>query len=173
MKTGNSMQTISGEYRKLNAQFHDECAEYGTSGQKYADHIKNIAEIIEAKTILDYGAGKCTLKLALPEFDIKCFDPCIPGISERPSPADLVICTDVLEHVESQYIDAVISDLKSLTKIGLYLYVATTKASKLLPDGRNAHISIHDRTWWLDKFSDMRGPNLEFTSKGFKAFFFK
>lgn len=160
---------ISPDYLKLNSQFHKECASYGTSGQKYSSDVERIAAQVGAETILDYGCGKCTLSKSLPHLNITNYDPCIEELDKPPAAADLVVCTDVLEHVEKEYIDSVINELKRLSRKAIFLYVGTIPACKNLPDGRNAHISIHDSEWWLDKFSDMELIEYENLGKGFKA----
>ena len=59
---------------------------------------------------LDYVCGKQTLANALPQFTVHGYAPAIPGLDIHPEPHDLFICTDVLEHVESEFVDMVIDD---------------------------------------------------------------
>ncbi len=162
---------ISNEYRELNRRFHQERPDYGTSGQKYAAIVRSLAKRYQAKTILDYGCGKCTLSAALPDLEIYNYDPCIDGLDDRPSSADLVVCTDVLEHVELEYADEVIADLKRLAKNALYILVATGPACKSLPDGRNAHITIKSMEWWMSKFENMDLNEKRSNAKYFEAIF--
>jgi hypothetical protein len=154
IKTGNPL--ISDEYRELNRQLHETNEAYGTSGHKYADMVLQIAMGIQAESILDYGAGKCTLQNALPQLSIVNYDPCIEGLDTPPDKADLVVCSDVLEHIEPDRVENVIDDLKRLTNKVLFIQVATQPAKKTLADGRNAHISLHDPEWWLEHFKDLR-----------------
>lgn len=73
----------------------------------------------------------------------------IHELSERPTQHDLVVCSDVLEHIEMECLIDVIADLRSLTKKVLFVDVATRPAKKVLADGRNAHLIQKDGAWWL------------------------
>lgn len=131
---------ISDEYRKLNAELHRTNRDYGTSGAFYKDMIK----VEEGETVLDYGCGKGTLYIP----GIRQYDPAIPGLDFPPAPAHVVICTDVLEHVEPEHLDAVLQDLGRVTIKRLFVSVHTGKAKKTLSDGRNAHLIQKDADWW-------------------------
>lgn len=139
---------ITPEYRELNAQLHAKGG-YGVSGKKWASMVAEIVQRGGMKTVLDYGCGQRTLEQAL-GFPIQNYDPCIPGL-EAKEPADLVCCTDVLEHIEPDCIDAVLDDLRAMTLKMAFLVVATRPAKKVLPDGRNAHILQQPYSWWLPK----------------------
>jgi len=107
-------ELISNDYCRLNENMHKERPCYGVGGSFWAGSIYTHACRINAKTILDYGAGKRTLENSLlnRKLTIKSYDPCIPEIAGRPDKADIVVCTDVLEHIEPDLIDNVlISDL--------------------------------------------------------------
>lgn len=83
------------------------------------------------------------------ELDIVNYDPAIPEYSQAPEPEDLVVCTDVLEHVEPEYTDAVLDDLKRCAKKYLYVTICVVPAMKSLPDGRNAHINLRTPSEWV------------------------
>jgi hypothetical protein len=142
---------ITPEYKALQTAFHESTPDYGISGSKHAEPVRTFSERLQTRDILDYGCGKQTLQRSLP-FPIQNYDPCIPECSKRPVPADLVVCTDVLEHVEKDCVQDVIEDLKVLTKRVLFVNVSTRPARKILPDGRNAHITIESGNWWLSWF---------------------
>lgn len=145
------MQLISEEYRGLNEDLHKSVPEYGTSGKKWAANIYELSVALGTKDILDYGCGKSTLSNNLP-FAIQQYDPSIKKYSSRPVAADIVVCTDVLEHIEPEHLDSVLDDLKSLTRKVAFFTVATRPAKKTLADGRNAHLLQHGVDWWLPKF---------------------
>ena len=44
-----------------------------------------------------------------------------------------------------------LDDLARLTKSMLFMTVATRRAQKYLPDGRNAHLIQRPYEWWLPK----------------------
>jgi hypothetical protein len=142
---------ITEEYRDLQREFHKVRSDYGTSSQKYVDQVLAMSQQIGSRDILDYGCGKAHLQKGFP-FPIQNFDPCIDEYNRPPKPADIVVCTDVMEHIEPACIDAVIADLARLTKKILLVDVACRPAKKFLPDGRNAHLTIETPNWWLMRF---------------------
>lgn len=144
---------ISEEYRTLQADFHKQRPDYGVSGHKWADKVLAWAKQLETTDILDFGCGKQTLQKSIP-FPINNYDPCIPGLDDEPDAADFVVCTDVAEHIEPEYVDAFLDTLAEKTKKLLFLSVATRPAVKFLPDGRNAHLIQEDPAWWLHKLVD-------------------
>lgn len=144
-------KTITEDYRKLNQQLHETRPDYGTSGQRWVSFVSGLAAAAKVESILDYGAGKQTLANGLPQFNVQSYDPAIPGIDGIPEPADLVVCTDVMEHIEPDRLEAVLNDLKRVTKRIIFLTVATRPAQKTLADGRNAHLIQQTYEWWLPR----------------------
>lgn len=146
------MGLITESYKAQMRQMHVEKSTFGTSGHMRAGDVLHLAVRHNAKTILDYGSGKGTLKhnLTLP---VREYDPGIPGKDSEPSPADLVVASDVLEHIEPECLDSVLAHLVSLTNKVCYVVVHLTPAQKHLPDGRNAHLIIENEDWWEGKLS--------------------
>jgi 2-polyprenyl-3-methyl-5-hydroxy-6-metoxy-1,4-benzoquinol methylase len=145
---------ISDEYRALNAELHKR-AEFGISGAKWALIVATLANHFGCDSILDYGCGRGTLKRALlargVTQSIAEYDPAIPEKAELPEPADLVVCGDVLEHIEPDCLDAVLDHLRELTRRVAFLVVATRPAKKILADGRNAHLIVENARWWAPR----------------------
>jgi len=141
-------ELISAEYLKQNHQLHRDNLAYGVGGGK---HSKTILDMMKAssdiKSVLDYGCGKGYLAKAL-DFPIWEYDPAIPEKSASPKPADLVVCTDVLEHIEPELLKYVLDDLRRCTKQVGYFTIHTGPAKKTLPDGRNTHLIQQPREWW-------------------------
>ncbi len=144
------MQLISEEYKALNEKLHTDNKHYGRSGYLYVKDILKIATQFNTQDILDYGCGKSTLAQNL-SFTIKQYDPAITKYKTLPEPSDIVVCTDVLEHIEPEYIDNVLDHIKSLTKKCLYISANVCAAKKTLSDGRNAHLIIENPAFWLHK----------------------
>jgi hypothetical protein len=144
---------ISEDYRQQNKALHeDPSLHYGVAGKAYIPLLTNIYLEYGCKSILDYGSGKGKISKILPNLPIKNYDPAIKEFSKMPRPADLVICLDVMEHIEPEYLDNVFKHLKVLIrKVGL-ISVSTRLARKILPDGRNAHLIVEEPEWWLPKF---------------------
>ena len=100
-------------------------------------------------SVLDYGCGKGALAEAIP--GIIGYDPAVEKFSALPSPADLVVCRDVMEHVEDECIESVLEHIRMLTIKAAYFVVPCRPTTEHLPDGRNTHISIHAPDWWREK----------------------
>lgn len=151
------MHLISPEYAAQNRKLHEERDDYGRSSKMWADYVSNLVRDEGYRSVLDYGAGKGELKARLPRLGIREYDPAIPGKTRRPKPAELVVCTDVMEHIEPELLDNVLKDLKRVTERKLFFTVCTLRSSKTLPDGRNAHLIIQDQDWWRDKIGQHFG----------------
>ena len=137
---------ISPEYLELQRAYHAEKDHYGTMGSRYVDGVRQLIKDVGAKSVLDYGCGKGTLRKELGDI-VREYDPAIPGKDGEPEPADIVVCTDVLEHIEPDKLDSVLEHMRCLGQ-WFFLVIATRPAEKDLPDGRNAHLLIHDAAWW-------------------------
>ncbi|HEX7560392.1 MAG TPA: methyltransferase domain-containing protein [Usitatibacter sp.] len=142
---------ITPQYRELNRTLHFG-AFYGISGAHWAKSVASICKTIGSRDVLDYGCGQRTLEKAL-GFPIRNYDPCIDGLEATPAPADLVVCTDVLEHIEPECLDEVLDDLRRVTRRFGFLVIASRPALKNLPDGRNAHLIQEGEEWWLPKIA--------------------
>lgn len=146
---------ISEPYRKLNAQLHTQLYAFGASSARWVERVANMIETEGHQSVLDYGCGKGLLAKGLAERGHKIaeFDPAIPGKEETPEPADLVVCTDVLEHIEPVHINAVLRELKRLTNRKLFVNVACKEALMRLPDGRSTHLIVKPAEWWKEKLA--------------------
>ena len=144
---------ISDAYRALNANLHAERADYGRRGHAWADAVRDLCRQAGTTDVLDYGCGKATLRDALSELDVHCYDPAIAQHSADPAPADVLVCVDVLEHIEPENVDNVIAHLASKTRKLALLSIACREAAKTLADGRNAHLSVHDPMWWARRIT--------------------
>ena len=142
---------ISPAYTEQNTLLHAQRPDYGARGYRYADTIRDLAEKFECKDILDYGSGKGTLRTALEDLRVWEYDPAVLRISKPPVPADLVVCLDVLEHIEPECIEAVLDDLRRCARKACFLTISTKAAQKFLPDGRNAHLIQAGMEWWVPK----------------------
>lgn len=142
---------ISETYRELNKKLHEDVQGYGESSGKWATIVETLAHAAKTGIVLDYGAGKGKLAEACPSLVVREYDPAIPGKDALPLPAEMVVCTDVLEHIEPDYLGAVLDDLQRVTlNIGFFT-VSTRLAKKTLADGRNAHLIVEQPEWWLPK----------------------
>lgn len=135
---------------------------YGSGSHRHAYLVAGLAKIEGCETILDYGCGKGTLGNVLrgAGFEVAEYDPGFPGKETGPSPADLVTCLDVMEHIEPACLSDVIDDLAKLARKKLLVDISC-KFTKFrwLSDGRNSHLIVNEPPWWQEKF----------TAKGFRV----
>lgn len=150
-----SPELISKEYIDLNKKLHEDNPTYGMGGSKYKETVIKLADgLITSENkfieVLDYGCGKGMLAKSLP-FPIAEYDPAVPGKDTVPRPADLTICTDVLEHIEPSKLEYVLGDLKRCTKQIGYFVISTRRAVKTYSNGENAHLIVQGKDWWEKK----------------------
>lgn len=148
----NKPELISQEYIELNKKLHETNPTYGMGGAKHKETIIKLAKQLNTTSILDYGCGKGMLAKEL-DFPIWQYDPAIPEYSSTPKPADIVVCTDVLEHIEPDKLQFVLSELKRCTKQVGYLVISTRKAVKTYANGANTHSIVQGKEWWEKKLS--------------------
>jgi uncharacterized Rossmann fold enzyme len=111
---------ISESYRKEMALRHSQSSLFGSDGFRYQDTVRRLVKATEATSVLDYGCGKGVLAAKL-DFPIWEYDPAIEGKEATPKAADLVICTNVLEHVEDEFFSEVMGDLaRCVKKVGYF-----------------------------------------------------
>jgi 2-polyprenyl-3-methyl-5-hydroxy-6-metoxy-1,4-benzoquinol methylase len=153
------LDVASYDYRKVLESTH-EGSKWGNGGKHHIATVMEWGGVLEAASILDYGCGRGSLKKVLlhdghihPEFDIREYDPGVPKKSRMPAPADLVVCTDVLEHVEPDYLNTVLQHIFDLSLKGAYLLISCRPAKTILADGRNAHLIVQSHEWWYGTVS--------------------
>lgn len=144
---------ISPEYAALNAELHQRVPAYGTGGHKWADVVRDIVARTGAKSVLDYGCGKGSLGRALRGIRVHDYDPGVAGKSTLPESAGVVVCADVMEHVEPECIDAVLAHLCGLATRAVFVAISCKVGGKKLADGRPAHISVHPPERWIEKLA--------------------
>ena len=87
------------------------------------------------------------------EFEYFPYDPVFPEYGE-PVAADLVTCIDVMEHIENEFLEEVLDEIKNITQKLSYFSIGTKPAQKKLSDGRNAHLIQKPARWWLPKLCE-------------------
>lgn len=156
---------VTPDYRTTLAAMHAR-QKWGADGHKHADAVRTLALQVNAATILDYGCGREALAKTMAPVRVSGYDPGIPGKEGMPKPCDVVVCTDVLEHVEEEQLDNVLDHLARLAGKALYLVIATRPANAILPDGRNAHLIVRSAEWWLTKQQALGFTNVACVSTG-------
>jgi hypothetical protein len=147
---------FSKKHRQQQQELHD-AGSYGCGGNPDANYpavIRQLADAVKAEDILDYGAGsKLALKPYFFDYHYTPYD-VIDDLYHIPRQHDLVICVDVLEHVEPKHLHDVLDHLEGLTLKALFASIHTGPANKTLSDGRNAHLIQQPMDWWMPKFFD-------------------
>ncbi len=160
------LETISPEYLELNKQLHINNPSWGSSARLRTIEALNLIDTTKAKTILDYGCGKGFMKKQT-GIEMDEYDPAIPDKQTIPqSSYDVVICTDVMEHVEPQYVDAVLKEINSLFTKGAFFIIYLVPALHKLPDGSNCHRTVKPGRWWLDKIEKIFNCELVYDETG-------
>jgi 2-polyprenyl-3-methyl-5-hydroxy-6-metoxy-1,4-benzoquinol methylase len=162
-------ELISGAYLEEQRILHAAPRGYGSRGAKWAPVVAELAAVHSVRSLLDYGCGQGSLVQALRPlcaFSMAEYDPAIAGKDEPPAQAfDLVVCTDVLEHIESEKISAVMQHLASLTGRLIFSVISLVPTGKTLSDGRQAHILLRSVEWWRYQFQEA-GFELSRTVRG-------
>ena len=146
--------TITEDYRALQAALHAQ-GNYGLAALRYGPTVLELLRVGGARTLLDYGCGSKRSLLGgmqLPSgVRYEGYDPAVPAYAARPSPAELVVCIDVLEHIEEACLDSVLDELATLCLAFGFFTIHTGPAGKVLADGRNAHLIQQGPHWWLPR----------------------
>ena len=126
----------------------------GANSEECAALVRRL--VPRGRTVLDYGSGKHGhMKRLLGNDYLVCeYDPCIPGKDAEPFRSSVVVCSDVLEHIEPGILDAVLRHIHEHCIDNAIFVIATTPAVKTLSDGRNAHLIIQSMGWWQRRLFD-------------------
>ncbi len=124
---------------------------------KVPKYLEEFISQIKPSSIIDFGCGKGRLVQRLrenyPDIIITGYDPGNKEFSTSLNDisVDLLISTDVLEHVEPEHIDVTLQFLSTKSRY-IYHLIALSPAKLILPDGRNAHLIQESPEWWRTKF---------------------
>jgi len=106
---------------------------------EYVFDIGQLIKFSNITTAIDYGCGKArawknyNLKQLWKLHDVQLYDPGVDEYALKPAtPRDLVICTDVMEHIPEHLVDEVLADICRLANKAVFLNICTRPASKLL-----------------------------------------
>ena len=147
---------ISEEYKKIYTEIHAK-TKFGKRS-KIPDMLGGFIESIKPNSMIDFGCGKGNLVLKLkeiyPKKDIAGFDPANPEFDIPLKHVDLILSTDVLEHIEPNLIDETLKEIAN-NCTHTYHLISCAPAKLILPDGRNAHLIQETPDWWRKKFLDL------------------
>ena len=149
---------ISDSYKKMLTDIHD-TSPFGKRS-KVPKYLEEFISQIKPASMIDFGCGKGRLVQRLredyPDIVVSGYDPGNREFSDSMEGrhADLIIYTDVLEHVEPEHIDLTLKFLSSKSRY-IYHLIALSPAKLILPDGRNAHLIQESPEWWRNKFLNL------------------
>lgn len=149
-------EVISPDHKAEQMILHARPGGFGGKGRRYIETVLAIMRQVGAYSVLDYGCGQGSLACELRLRGVECreFDPGVVGKDAMPMFADLVVCSDVLEHVEPDKLRNVIAHLQALARKAIFVVIALDETAKTLTDGRNAHLIIRHAEWWAAKFDE-------------------
>jgi len=151
-------KVCSEKHAKRLRKLHARDPNFGVIGHLWAEKIAMLMRDGQCETILDYGCGRSDLVpavvVALHAMNMPCvkrqeYDPATaPG---TPEPADFVSCIDVLEHVEVDKLDAVLSHIHKLMRKSGIITVSLRNGSLA---NRKTHPLVRPREWWIEKLHE-------------------
>lgn len=133
----------------------------------YRGLVREFCEGLGAKSLLDYGCGKGVgwLRDGLREFlgleRVALWDPAYPMFAERPAGKfDVVVCTDVIEHVPEGDVPGVLADIAGYAEKGVFLSICCRPSRGLFRDGTNPHATVKPREWWAGQLDGVKRAGL-------------
>jgi len=124
-------------------------------GRALPQHIPSIDRLMgenNCHTILDYGCGKAE---CWPEYwQVTGYDPAHEPYAHKPEgPYDMVICTDVMEHIPESATDHVLSEIFGYARHWVYLCICTRTSHRTLPAGGSVHVNVQSEEWWNQRLA--------------------
>jgi len=151
---------LSLPYLHTLEQMHSQSPNWGSTGVRYLPEIHSYIKEWNFKTLLDYGCGKGSLVThigldVLGVENVVGYDPAVPEFRAKPKGQyDFVTCTDVMEHVEREHIAATIEEIKNYAVEAAWFLIACYPAKAVLPDGRNAHLTVEEPEFWCKQIQN-------------------
>ena len=147
---------ISKEYKKIYTEIHAK-TKFGKRS-KIPDFFNEFVKKTNPVSIIDFGCGKGNLVTKLKEIYqdkiISGFDPANPEYDVPLTKVDMIVSTDVLEHIEPNLINETLKEIAD-NCTHTYHLISCAPAKLILPDGRNAHLIQETPEWWRKKFIDL------------------
>lgn len=152
------------DYLDLHRRAHEDTDRWrGDTFLLYLTEIDRMKREYSCESVLDYGCGKAEFHPA--GWYITGYDPCLPDQYDEgeslvfaswcdiaPMPYDLVVCTDVLEHIpEGPELDEAIGRIFGSARKCVFLAVCCRPSELKLAGGHDAHATVRPREWWERK----------------------
>ena len=134
---------------------------------EYKHEVYGLIKERNVRTILDYGCGKAKFHKIL--FNNKNtpgspmgvviigYDPAVPMYAIKQNmDYDLVLCVDVMEHIQEDKVDEVLEDVFNSGQF-VFLTITCYDANQVLLNGKNAHYTVRAPSWWNEKLEKYNG----------------
>lgn len=136
---------IANEYRAM----HNLNKFAGGSLKSHLPEIKKIISTYNINSLLDYGCGGASCHKKPLVKSTTLYDPYREPYTKKPTGTfDLVICTDVLEHIPENEVGRTLAELLNFADKVLFLTISTKPARKTFSDGSNVHVTVKPIEWW-------------------------
>lgn len=144
---------LINQYREL----HRNNENYGASSIENLEEICLFIDYLKPSIVLDYGCGKGLLlnelKKLYPNIKFYGYDPAIPEIDIIPVEyADLVVNTDVLEHIPEALLPDTIKKISEISQ-NVFFNLHHGFAAQKLSDDSNAHCTVQPPSFYHNLFS--------------------
>jgi len=146
-----NFREVIQEYYNIYLQYYKDGKVYGTSSEDLLDFIAPHVIGLNPKSILDYGCGRSSL---IRNFwndgkrELYKYDPAIREYRDIPiEKVDLVLCTDVLEHIPIGFMPKFLYNLSNFSQKAI-ISVSFVPARQKLSNGKNAHITLLKQAKW-------------------------
>jgi len=134
---------------------HESIPAYGIGGSYFKAPIVDLAERVNASSVLDYACGKGRLVDSLSSngfTSVVGYDPFCPPYTAFPGGAfDLVVTTDFLEHLSEEDLEDHFRIMLTFNPRGMFHTISNRLAAQILHDGTNAHKTVRPPEWWQDR----------------------
>lgn len=140
--------TITQAHRDRLKALHARDPKFGVIGHLWAPEVSDMMADLGANSLLDYGAGRSGLAAAVVYINNGIiaheYEPAFGHTA--PDPADFVTCIDVMEHVESDQVEAVFADIKRCATMGALITISLRAGS---PAKKAVHPNVWPRHKWI------------------------
>ena len=169
---------ITDAYKTQLRAEHGGKSKWGSTAHKRVGRsvVALLAEHSDLTSVLDYGAGKSTLEdyvqaRVARSLNWTNYDPGMLGLDSVPTGQyDLVVTSDVLEHVEPECVEDTLELLGRLTRKVMHNNIPCTLTGKTFASGpykgKDLHLTIKTPDEWRQMFTDLLP---DFTELSYKA----
>lgn len=147
------IKTGSEAWLRRHRDTHARSPVFGTHTHPYLlDTIREIATAAraeEAPSLLDYGCGKGVFTQQMRRSGwfrfVRGYDPAVDAFRDRPTQVyDVVLCLDVLDQLEAEFVDAAVRDVAQFTASMAVFDVITVQVEAL------AHLNPRSAQTWRE-----------------------